>query len=67
MDYAHLNIFQIQKLDIEDYLFLMREAYIYELSQTEQGREYLENCWRIEQTAPDREGLRKQFKGKEGK
>jgi len=26
--------------------------------QTEKGQEYLENCWRIEQTEPDREKIR---------
>jgi len=34
--------------------------------QTEEGREYLENCWRLEQTNPDRESLRKKIGGKEG-
>ena len=41
MDYCHLNIAQVQELPIDTYLFLMREAMIYENSQTEEGREYL--------------------------
>ena len=32
----------------------------------EKGREYLDNCWRITQTKPDRQSLREKF-GKERK
>ncbi|MCB8575622.1 hypothetical protein L0P28_06975 [Dorea formicigenerans] len=53
-------------MEIDTYLFFMREAMIFENSQTEEGREYLKNCWRMEQTKPDREGLRKNFKKKGG-
>jgi hypothetical protein len=35
------------------------------MSQTEKGEEYLDNAWRIEQTAPNRKALREKF-GKEG-
>ena len=52
------------KLDAADYLdFLLwrRDAYIYRLNQTESGREYLDNAWRMEQTAPDRISLREQL------
>ena len=52
------------KLDAADYLdFLLwrRDAYIYRLNQTELGREYLDNAWRMEQTAPDRASLREQL------
>jgi hypothetical protein len=35
------------------------------MSQTEKGEQYLDNAWRLEQTKPDRENLRKKF-GKEG-
>jgi len=45
----------------DDYLYFMREAYIWKLNQTEEGREYLENCWRIKQTKPDRQALREKF------
>nr|DAL49724.1 MAG TPA_asm: hypothetical protein [Caudoviricetes sp.] len=46
-------------------MLLMRDAFIFKQSQTPAGREYLENCWRIEQTEPDRKALRRRF-GKEG-
>lgn len=64
MDYTGLNLNEIQQMELDEYLFYMREAYIYSLNQTEKGREYLGNCWRIKQTRPDRQALRKKF-GKE--
>ena len=63
--YTGLNILQVQELDILDYLLYRRDAFIYRMSQTEKGEEYLNKAWRLEQTKPDREGLRKKF-GKEG-
>lgn len=62
MDYARLNFLEIEQLPIDVYLGLQRDAYIYNLNQTESGREYLENCWIMEQTEPDRKQLRKYFK-----
>lgn len=64
-EYARLNIFEVQELDILDYLTLRRDAFIYKMSRTEEGQEYLNNAWRLEQTSPDRDGLRSKF-GKEG-
>lgn len=62
IDYTGLNIIQVQELDYIDYLVLRRDAFIHKMSQTEQGIEYLDNAWRLEQTAPDRDGLRNKFK-----
>ena len=63
--YTGLNILQVEELDYIDYLIYRRDAFIYRMSQTEKGEEYLNNAWRLEQTQPDRESLRKKF-GKEG-
>ena len=60
------DFYEVQEMEIDVYLFFMREAMIFENSKTEEGREYLKNCWRMEQTKPDREGLRKNFKKKGG-
>ena len=62
IEYTGLNIIQVQELDYIDYLVLRRDAFIHKMSQTEQGIEYLDNAWRLEQTAPDRDGLRNKFK-----
>ena len=66
MDYCHIDIYEIQAMEIDTYLFFLREAMIFENSQSEEGREYLKNCWRMEQIKPDREGLRKKFKKERG-
>ncbi len=64
-DYTGLNMLEVEKLDIVQYLSYRRDAFIYKMSQTEKGREYLDNAYRLEQTAPDRKSLRDQF-GEEG-
>ena len=48
-----------------DYLMYRRDAFIYRMSQSEEGEKYLNNAWRLEQTKPDRKSLREKF-GKEG-
>ena len=64
-EYTGLNFYEISQLNYIDYLGYRRDAYIYRLNQTEEGREYLDNAWRMEQTTPDRAALREQI-GKEG-
>ena len=61
MDYARLNFLEIEQLPVDVYLGLRRDAFIYKLNKTEKGREYLENCWIMEQTSPDRERLKQLF------
>ena len=63
--YTGLNILQVEELDYIDYLMYRRDAFIYRMSQTDEGEKYLNNAWRLEQTKPDRESLRNKF-GKEG-
>lgn len=48
------------------YMLLLRDAFIYRMEQTDEGKKYLKNCWRLEQTQPERGKLRKKF-GKDGK
>lgn len=63
--YTGLTMLEVENLDILLYLSYRRDAVIYKMSQTEKGREYLSNAYRLEQTAPDRKSLRNQF-GEEG-
>lgn len=63
--YTGLSILEVENLDIIDYLSYRRDAFIYKMSQTEKGREYLNNAYRLDQTKPDRKSLRDQF-GEEG-
>ena len=63
-EYTGLNMLQVEELEYIDYLIYRRDAFIHRMSQTEDGEKYLNNAWRLEQTTPDRDGLRKKF-GKE--
>lgn len=59
--YTGLNFHEVRALDYVEYLTYRRDAYIYSLNQTEEGREYLDNAWRMEQVKPDRAALRENF------
>lgn len=63
-EYTGITLMEVENLDLVEFLSYFRDARIYNLSQTEDGQEYLENAWRIKQTAPDRKALRKKH-GKE--
>lgn len=52
-------------MDVFEFWLYLRDAFIYKHMQTQEGREYLEKCWCIEQTKPDRESLRKKMGRKE--
>lgn len=66
MDFARLSLWEVQELEIDVYLYLVREAYIYDMSRTKEGREYLANCKRLTVTKPEREKLRARY-GRNGK
>ena len=61
-DYSGLNFREVESLDYLTYLTWRRDAFIHKWSQSEKGREYLNNAWRLEQTKPDREALRKKLR-----
>ena len=60
-----MSIPEVRELNYVQYLIWRRDAFIHKLSQTEEGQEYLDNAWRMEQTKPDRAGLRKKLGRKE--
>lgn len=60
-DYTRLDFEKVVELDCFTFRKLFRDAFIDKLSQTEQGREYLESCWTLTQTEPDREKLRERY------
>lgn len=63
-EYTGLNFMEVGRLNYLQYLLWRRDAFIHSRMQTEAGREYLENAWRMEQTKPDRAALRAKL-GKE--
>ena len=62
MDYLNISICDVQDMPIDLYLFFMREAFISKMLETKEAQEYLENCWRLEQTKPDRQKIREKMK-----
>lgn len=61
-DYTRLNFNEIKLLYYDEYLLYLRDAFIDNLSKTEEGREYLLNAYRITQTEPQREKIREKIK-----
>lgn len=57
--YTGLSFHEVGQLDYVSYLQWLRDAYIYALNQTQEGREYLRNAWRMQQTEPDRGAIRR--------
>lgn len=64
-EYAGLSFYEIINLNICEYMQLRRDAYVYSLNRTEEGRKYLKNAKRMEQTEPERDKLREKY-GKKG-
>lgn len=49
---------KVEELDVVEFKFYLREAFIYNCSMTQEGIEYLINAKRLETTEPDRDKLR---------
>ena len=64
--YAGISLLDVRELDYIQYLIWRRDAFIYWLSRSEEGQEYLDEAWRLEQTKPDRQKLRAKYGRKEG-
>lgn len=62
-NYTGFNFKDCLEMDMGTYKLLFRDAYINMLKESEKGREYLEDCWILRQTTPDREKLREWFGG----
>lgn len=52
-DYARLNFNEVVELDCITFKLLLRDAFIDMMSKSEEGRDYLEQCWILKQTDPD--------------
>lgn len=54
------------ELDCYTYKVLLKDAFIYKMSKSKEGQEYLETAWILQQSAPDREALRETFQKRVG-
>lgn len=61
-DYTRYDFDRVNELEVFEYWLFLRDAIIHKYMQSEEGIKYLENCWRIEQTEPNRESLREKMK-----
>ena len=65
-DYTRLSFLQVQELDCDEFRLILRDAFIYKMQQSQEGRDFLEECRRFEITEPDRQKLRENFSEKGG-
>lgn len=61
--YLNIPLLEVEELNVVEYRFFLREAFIYNCSQTEEGIEYLRNAKRLEETEPERDKLRAKYGG----
>lgn len=61
-EYTGFNFILIEELEVFEFWLYLRDAVVYKYMQTEEGKKYLENCWRMEQTKPDRKAIRNKMK-----
>ncbi|MBU3153505.1 hypothetical protein KPL46_01100 [Clostridium estertheticum] len=64
--YTGYDFDRLEDMCVFEYWLLLKNAIIYNYMQTEEGREYLDQCWIMEQTKPDRAKLREKYGRKEG-
>ena len=57
-DYTRLDFNEVVELDCITFKLLLRDAFIDMMSKSEEGRDYLEQCWILKQTDPDTVRLR---------
>ena len=69
IEYSGLNFNEVLKLPTDIYLLMLKNHYVDELNSTEEGREYLEKCERLNMTEPQRGKLQtiKRLGDKHGK
>lgn len=58
-DYTGCSFDVVYTMGLFQYWQFLRDAVIFNNMQTPEGNEYLANCERIEDTQPDRVGLRR--------
>ena len=62
-DYTRLNFNEVVELDCITFKMLLRDAFIDMMSKSEEGRDYLEQCWILKQTEPDTVRLKELAEG----
>ncbi len=58
IEYSGLNYNQVLQLPCDVFLLMVRNHYIEELQSTQEGREFLDKCERLNTTEIDIQGIR---------
>ncbi|MEF9952639.1 MAG: hypothetical protein RSA01_00500 [Clostridium sp.] len=66
-DYTGLNFNEVKSLSYVEYLLYRREAWVFNLKQSEQGREFLKSLYRFSQTKADIKAIRSYQEGRSEK
>ena len=61
--YLGISLKEVDELNILEFKFYLRDAFIYNCSLTSEGIDYLINAKRLEMTEPERGKLREKMKG----
>lgn len=61
IDYSGLDYYRVLELPVDTYLMMLKCAIIDELNKSDEGREYLEKCARLEQTSIDKDRFRQKM------
>lgn len=59
IDYCGLDYYRVLKLPIDTFMFMRKQKFIDDCMQTEEGRKYLDDCKRLNQTEPDYNAIEK--------
>ena len=59
--WANMPITEVDDLEYTAYLTMLKDAFIYTLSQTEEGKARLDRAWELSQEKPDRGAARALF------
>ena len=57
-DYSGVALDKVQDLPYSQYKLYLRDAWIANMSKSEDGRKFLETCWRIRQTSADEKAIK---------
>ena len=58
-DYSGVPLDKVQDLPYSQYKLYLRDAWLSNMSRNEEGRKFLETCWRIRQTSADEQAIEK--------
>ncbi|WP_034457264.1 hypothetical protein [Dielma fastidiosa] len=58
-----MSFFEILDLHLDEFLLFQRDAFIYDMEKSEQGKEYLSNAKRLETESTDYDAFEKVMNG----